>query len=79
MAPRASSLLPPLSRRQLQRVVLEADTRGGRLYNLLIFGTILLSVVGLLLDPQPLTFSSELKRDGAVVWIDGFCLSLIHI
>ena len=50
MAPRASSLLPPLSRRQLQRIVLEADTRGGRLYNLIIFATILLSVAGFCLS-----------------------------
>ena len=66
MAPRAASLLPPLSRRQLQRIVLEADTRGGRLYNLIIFGTILLSVAGLLLEPQPLSFSRELQQGGAV-------------
>ena len=74
MAPRASSLLPPLSRRQLQRIVLEADTRGGRLYNLIIFATILLSVAGLLLEPLPQSFSSELQQGGVVVWIDVFCL-----
>lgn len=79
MEPRASRLLPSLSRRQLQRVVLEADTPGGRLYNLIIFGTILLSVVGLLLEPQPLSFSRELQRGGAVVWIDGFCLIVFLI
>ena len=79
MAPRAASLLPPLSRRQLQRIVLEADTRGGRLYNLIIFGTILLSVAGLLLEPQPLSFSRELQQGGVVVWIDVFCLLVFLI
>ena len=79
MAPRASSLLPPLSRRQLQRIVLEADTRGGRLYNLIIFATILLSVAGLLLEPTPQSFSSELQQGGVVVWIDAFCLLVFLI
>ena len=79
MAPRASSLLPPLSRRQLQRIVLEANTRGGRLYNLVIFATILLSVAGLLLEPTPQSFSSELQQGGVVVWIDAFCLLVFLI
>ena len=79
MEPRASRLLPSLSRRQLQRIVLEADTPGGRLYNLIIFGTILLSVVGLLLEPQPQSFGSELQRGDVVAWIDGFCLLVFLI
>ena len=33
-------------RQQLRRVVLESGTPAGRIYNLVIFGTILLSVVG---------------------------------
>ena len=79
MAPGATRLLPSLSRRQLQRVVLEADTRGGRLYNLVIFATILLSVAGLLLEPTPQSFSSELQQGGVVVWIDAFCLLVFLI
>ena len=34
-------------RDRLARTVLESDTRAGRLYNLVIFGAILLSVMGL--------------------------------
>ena len=36
----------PTVRDRLVRVVLESDTRAGRLYNLVVFGAILLSVVG---------------------------------
>jgi voltage-gated potassium channel len=35
-------------RQRLRRVVLDSDTRAGRLYNLIIFGTILASVAGLM-------------------------------
>ena len=72
MAPRASSA--SVERRQPRRIVLEADTSGGRLYNLIIFATILLSVAGLLLEPLPQSFGSELQQGGVVVWIDVFCL-----
>ncbi len=41
-------------RKRLQRVVLESDTQAGRAYNLVIFGAILLSVIGLLFEPRPL-------------------------
>ena len=37
----------PTVRDRLARVVLESDTRAGRLYNLVVFGAILLSVMGL--------------------------------
>ena len=36
----------PTVRDRLVRVVLESDTRAGRLYNLVVFAAILLSVVG---------------------------------
>ena len=40
-------------RARLARVVLASDTTAGRLYNLVVFGAILLSVVGLLFEPAP--------------------------
>ena len=40
-------------RLRFRRVVLDADTRAGRIYNLVIFGTILASVAGLLVEPTP--------------------------
>ena len=40
-------------RDRLARVVLESDARPGRLYNFVVFGVILLSVVGLLFEPAP--------------------------
>jgi len=46
-------------RQRLRRVVLDADTRAGRLYNLIIFGTILISVAGLLVQPHPLRIASS--------------------
>ena len=42
-----------LIRARLARVVLASDTAAGRLYNLVVFGAILLSVVGLLFEPAP--------------------------
>jgi voltage-gated potassium channel len=42
-----------LIRARLARVVLASDTSAGRLYNLVVFGAILLSVVGLLFEPAP--------------------------
>jgi len=38
---------------RLARLVLASDTTAGRLYNLVVFGAILLSVVGLLFEPAP--------------------------
>ena len=40
-----------LIRARLARVVLESDSSAGRVYNLVVFGAILLSVVGLLFEP----------------------------
>ena len=45
-------------RLRFRRVVLEADTRAGRVYNLIIFGTILVSVAGLLVQPHPLRLAT---------------------
>jgi voltage-gated potassium channel len=42
-----------LIRARLSRVVLASDTSAGRIYNLVVFGAILLSVVGLLFEPAP--------------------------
>ena len=41
-------------RQRLRATVLEATTPAGEIYNLLIFGAILFSVVVLLLEPNPL-------------------------
>ena len=41
-------------RQRLQSTVLEASTPAGKAYNAVIFGTILLSVLALLLEPDPL-------------------------
>ena len=41
-------------RQRLRATVLEATTPAGKIYNLLIFGAILLSVVVLLFEPNPL-------------------------
>ena len=41
-------------RQRLQSTVLEASTPAGKTYNAVIFGVILLSVLALLLEPDPL-------------------------
>ena len=41
-------------RQRLQSTVLEACTSAGKAYNAVIFGAILLSVLALLLEPDPL-------------------------
>ena len=41
-------------RQRLQSTVLEASTLAGKTYNAFIFGAILLSVLALLLEPDPL-------------------------
>ena len=43
----------PTVRDRLARTVLESDTRAGRLYNMVVFGAILRSVMGLLFEPAP--------------------------
>ena len=40
-------------RQRLRATVLEANMPAGRIYNLVIFGVILLSVVVLLFEPNP--------------------------
>ncbi len=64
-------------RDRLARVVLESDTRAGRLYNLVIFGAILLSVVGLLFEPAPgLASASSVLVPAWVDWIDRLALAV---
>ena len=78
-------------RERLRATVLEASTPAGRAYNAVVFGAILLSVLALLLEPDPLGNSA--LRQTNVPWIDlvqNVCLgvfaadfvlhlSLIHI
>ena len=59
-------------RARLARVVLESDTSAGRLYNLVVFGAILLSVVALLFEPAPGT--AGLVQPVWVDWIDRVAL-----
>jgi hypothetical protein len=55
-------------RQRLRATVLEANTPAGKIYNLVIFGAILLSVVVLLLEPNPLGNSALQQTE--VLWID---------
>ena len=55
-------------RQRLRTTVLEANTPAGKIYNLVIFGAILLSVVVLLLEPNPLGNSALQQTE--VFWID---------
>ena len=55
-------------RQRLQATVLEASTPAGRAYNVVIFGAILLSVLALLVEPDPLGHSA--LRQMNVPWID---------
>ena len=48
-------------RQRLQSTVLEACTPAGKAYNAVIFGAILLSVLALLLEPDPLGNSALRK------------------
>ena len=68
--------MPTLTfRDRLARVVLESDAHAGRLYKLVVFGAILLSVVGLLFEPAPgLGSASSALVPAWVDWID--CLAL---
>ena len=67
----------PTIRDRLARVVLESDTRAGRLYNLVVFGAILLSVVGLLFEPAPgLASGSSVLVPAWVDWIDRLALAI---
>ena len=53
---------------RLRTTVLEAVTPAGRAYNAVIFGAILLSVLALMLEPEPLANSA--LRQTEVLWID---------
>ena len=55
-------------RQRLRATVLEATTPAGEIYNLLIFGAILLCVVVLLLELNPLGNSALQQTE--VLWID---------
>ena len=61
-------------RQRLRRVVLDSDTRLGRLYNLVIFGTILLSVAGLLVEPHPMRLATPGEIPSWVGTLERFCL-----
>ena len=71
--------MPSLSsfRQSLRSTVLETKTVSGRVYNLVVFGAILLSVLALMMDPDPL--STSIYHGSAVGWIHLFqniCLSI---
>ena len=61
-------------RLRLRKIVLEADTRAGRVYNLIIFGTILLSVAGLLVQPHPLRLAAPGEVPSWVGTLEHGCL-----
>ena len=64
-------------RERLRVTVLAASTPAGKTYNIVIFGAILLSVLALLLEPDPLG-NSALQRTN-VLWIDwaqSLCLAV---
>jgi len=61
-------------RQRLRRVVLDSDTRAGRIYNLVIFGTILLSVAGLLVEPHPLRVAAPGEIPAWVGELERVCL-----
>ena len=72
-------------RQRLRRVVLDSDTRAGRLYNLIIFGTILVSVAGLMVEPHPMRLAGadeiphwvhSLERGCLLVFVADFLLHL---
>ena len=61
-------------RKRLRRVVLDSDTRPGRIYNLVIFGTILLSVAGLLVEPHPMRVATPGEIPPWVATLEHICL-----
>jgi len=52
---------------RLRTMVLETKTVSGRVYNAVVFGAILLSVLALMVDPNPL--STSIYQRSAVGWI----------
>ena len=61
-------------RLRLRRIVFDADTRAGRVYNLIIFGSILLSVAGLLVQPHPLRLAALGEVPSYVGQLEHCCL-----
>ena len=61
-------------RRRFRRIVLDSDNRAGRIYNLLIFGTILLSVAGLMVEPHPMRLPVEAEIPAWVNTLEQGCL-----
>ena len=61
-------------RQRLRRVVLDSDTRPGRFYNLVIFGAILLSVAGLLVEPHPMRVATPGEIPSWVDELERLCL-----
>ena len=64
-------------RARLRTTVLEASTPSGRAYNVVVFGAILVSVLALMLEPDP--FGNSALRQTDVVWIDlvqNICLGI---
>ena len=66
-------------RQRLRRVVLDSDTRAGRLYNLIIFGTILASVAGLMVEPHPMRLASTGEIPGWVAELERGCLLVFAV
>ena len=69
--------VPRRLRSRLRTVVLEAGTPAGKLYNIIVFGAILLSVLALMLEPDP--FGNTALRRTNVAWIDAIqniCLAV---
>ena len=69
--------VPRRLRSRLRTVVLEAGTPAGKLYNIIVFGAILLSVLALMLEPDP--FGNTALRQTNVAWIDAIqniCLAV---
>ena len=67
-------------RQRLRGMVLETKTFSGRAYNVVVFGAILLSVLALMMDPNPL--SSSVYRGSSVAWIQhiqNLCLAVFTV
>ncbi len=63
-------------RLRFRRVVLDADTRAGRIYNLIIFGTILASVAGLLVEPTPNWIAASDQSPDWTHGLERICLAV---
>ncbi|WP_371638208.1 hypothetical protein [Synechococcus sp. GEYO] len=59
---------------RLRRVALDSDTRLGRVYNLVIFGTMLLSIAGLLDEPHPMCVAMPGEIPSWMHTLERFCL-----